>query len=1177
MNELIRKHSKLGDYIRAFNSLPDIDKRYEFEDIGGLFLKQHPLYGPTVYSSNTKEVPEKKQKEWNIVGLRGKGADWWCDSKVFGGAVAAEVKYQHDETKSLKMKKFGDKDKFLQKANVVEKVMITNVTSVSRFVEEYADDWTYIFGDDIFRPDVYKRMRDIALAEEHNQKAVVLKPDTPISYRISEMGFDEGSDLFHKNSIEIDAHNDIVSQIKKFCNARTIWQKPTASGKGFDCILYWKNCFKPYLLLQNKKKKTFITCTVSPSLAILSGNVEKQRYDIDARGDIVSLYILASAGDGDTGGKQEINSLKTKAKILKQMELYEKIEKAIKTGGHIHIETTIHSYWKLAEILISLKITGDFMYIDEVKNTVLDESSKIDHKYTQCLFDKYAKWLVRVGADANEREVTDSEGEQISTSMKNTELWRSKSINWEEDEVTSRGWKRRARPEVGIYDVNYLPPNIASLILNKKNGVIIKDTDAGGMKVNLEWRLDLEFMALRLLECDRKYPFYKVRTIERSKGFEKYATKVWPAIVKQHGDARSPEIKRLLKFSFLGIYREGNSHNKILSFVESIPDNYPDGAVIIQVKKLCEGWDPVDGWIDAVGFADTSTSPSLISQFIGRGARLDKKRKFMDLPIWFTQIIDSNDDVSIPHFMKVVDSVTTDLSDGKNINESIKMHDYTNAGNPSSTNSRGSKTYKGVIAQGGFLNAFVNTKRFGRFSPFVSVVEEIYHTNKDIWYSTEYNNVGRQKIIKEVITNKKFKEFFQQFKNYSNKRHMMSKIMKGTYFLLPFELKKNALTNCKKAKEFYRKDVRRQAYNWLITTKDIVEQEQENLKDYVGLKHEGIVMQLIVKIRENSEVDVNRQISYWGTKGNGSLIKSYPNSGKLLVTLFRNSITEFINKVEEFTNEMCNDYMELQKKTVTNSYTGPTVGKLKKMVMEKYNYTSRTARTLDNIKSSLTREQLEITTKKNIKLAMSIYKNIHYNETLSDKFANVTERNTRFIEECENQGLIVANLVANPVHTAINPNISKEFRKEHDVYWNKHTAQLGISARNEYINGVSKSFIMHDKEYPSRMHAARKLGVGMKCMMKLENHRPDLYYFKDKGPSTPKECTFHITPNNYSTVRTYLMPNDYSHGPSWWNEKSAKYPKEYYTEIRLPTEQEIIDGRVGLNKSRKIKSLKEVA
>ena len=783
MNNLIIKNTTLNNYLKDFNNLSDIDKRYEFENIAGLFLKQHSVYGPNVYSSNSNQVPQNKQKEWNIVGLGIKGADWWCDSKMLGGAVPVEVKYQHDETKSLKMKKFGDKDKFLQKANIVEKVMITNVTSVSKFVEEYADDWTYIFGDDVWTPETYKRMRDVALAENKKQKISLKLPDI-VSYRKSEAGPDKGSSEFHENSMR-DGHIDVENQIEKYGNARTLWEKPTAAGKGYDPILYWNNFLKPYIISNNPKKKFFLTCTVNPQLTVLRGNAKKQKEQILASKSATKLRILAS----DNDEKQELNSVKTVAKVITQDQLHDEIENAInsKEYAHIHVETTIHSYYKLAEILTSLNIDkSDFLYIDEVKNTTQDK----DSRYAMCLFDTNAKWLVRIGADANILELVDDKGNQLPTSMKNKKLWRSISVCWSEKDVTSRGWKRKTSPEVSVFDISNLHPSIVSLIENQKNGIIIKDKDAGGMIVNLEWRLSLETLAVKLINSNRKFPLIKVNTIKRAKSFEEYATKVWPTIVRQHGDSRNPKIKRLLNMPFLSIYREGNTHNKIISFVENIRTEYPEGANVIQVKKLNEGWDPTDGWVDSIQFIDASGSATLISQFVGRGARLDPLRIHMDLPVLMVKLIDSKNDLSIPYFFREVQSVCDRLGIGDNISESVIFHDYTNKGNPGSVKSKGSKNFRGIFAQGGFLEALKGFEKLGgRYNPYVSVVEEIFNTAKKTLYDAPFDMKSRIVLKDNIINNKDFKEYLQ---GHHQPAYHLTNIMKGRVMLLPYNQRREA-------------------------------------------------------------------------------------------------------------------------------------------------------------------------------------------------------------------------------------------------------------------------------------------------------------------------------------------------------------------------------------------------
>jgi len=1196
MNELIIKHSNLSDYTRAFNSMSHKEQEDEFENIGGLWAKQSPKYGPVVYSSNVKnEIPRKKQVEWGIlkdgINLGNKGADWWADTT--SGPVALECKYQHEEQslsqekkKSLGMHKFGDKDKFLQSTNAVEKVMITSADRTSRHVQVYAEDWILISGDMIFEPLVYKRMRQVALAEKQNQLAAFVKPKI-ISYRPSEAGPDMGSDAFHKDTMK-DGHTDVINQITQHGNARSLWKKPTAAGKGYDPILYWKDFLSPYLIAQNPKQNVFITCTVSPQLTVLNGNTEKQLEQIDATGSNVRVRILASSRNRDD--KDELNALKSKAVVINKFDLDDEIEKALKskTHTHFHIETTVHSYYKLADILRSKKITGDFLYIDEVKNTTQEEDS--DH--AMCLFDNHAVWLVRIGADANTVEHTDTRGNQTPTSMGNTELWRTTGVEWQEIDATSRGWKRWTEPGVGMFDIRNLHPSILSLVSQQKNGVMIKDN---GFTVNLEWRLHLEVLAKRLVQCDRRFPLLKVNSLERAKLFEQYATKVWPEIINSlPGDARRPEVKRLLNMPFLSIYRAGNSHNKILSFVESIPTDYKNGAFVIQVKKLNEGWDPTDGWVDYIGFVDASGSRTLISQLVGRGARNDPARKYKGLPVLMIKVVDSENEYSIPYAFREIEGVCHSLGAGNNIDDSLTIFDYTNKGRPGSIKSRGSKSYRGIYTQGGWNNAYVGFKRNGRYNPYASVVEDVYHTYKDVWYDAYNDNLKRQNLNQEIIENEKFVEFFSQYKDETTRRGKVSHIMKGMHFLMRYEFQKEARTKYQKSIGNYRQDVRGSAYNWLIETRDAI--TQAKLGDYLGLADKAIVSQLILQVRKTTKVLEKREMSYASQTINVRLLRMYPTTGKILETLFRNALDEFINNVRELENEINNDYMDLQKKTTSNSANGTMAGILKRIVANKYGLIPDIEKVVNNlkgenvnrkVKSSLTKEELEITYKKNIKIAMSIYENIHYNETLSDKFANVTERNTRFIEECENQGLIV-NLVASPVHTVINPNMSKEFRKEHDAYWNIVNAKNAVADRKEYVNGVAKPFIADGKEYPSKPHADRDLrldSVHKRPLDALLNFRPDLYYYKETGPGTPIKVQFIVTPHGeVSTVQDAfkldLENKRITTSGSWWANRVKNYPEEYYTDTRIPTQEEVLTGKArnyGTGTSRRTKCNKEVA
>ena len=1145
--KLIEENSTVKEYLRAFNKLDDSDKPFEFEDYCGFFLMQQASLGPEVYTSNTpneffKKVPKHLQKLWGIENLGIKAVDWYCNSNIFG-ATGVSVKYQHDNEKSINKKKSGtgDSNDYLAGTNIEKKILITNVTSVSKDVHEYASDWDYIFGGDVWSEDVYQNIRNIVLS--FNKQTKVIKTLTPVSYRVSENGPDKGTDSFHRDSMAA-KHNTIMQHLLTTSSINTLSIKPTAAGKGNDPILYWKDFLKPALIKENPKKKTFITCTVNPHLTVLRGNLDKQLYDIRARKDLVDVFVLASAiGRDET---EELNGIGVMAKIVDQFKLDEEIEKKVKQGGHIHIETTIHSYYKLKAILESQKLVGDYLYIDEVKNTVVDE----DSRYAECLWDY---WRIREGADANVVEAKDKDGNQLTTSMKNTTTWSVIGTEWKEIDVTSRNWKRRTKLELSMYDVTRLPVQVSKLFQNRKNGFIIKDN---GFVVNLEWRLFLESLAIKLLNSNRKYPLVKLTTVKRSLEFQKYATKVWPSIVKQHGDARSPEVKRLLKFSFLSIYSKGNSHDKIINLVDNVVEDYPDGCVVLQVKKLCEGWDPTDGWVDMIGFADSSASKTLISQFIGRGARLDANREKMDLPVMIINLINSQEDFSVPNIFKVISQVADDLELGENINDSITFHDYTNKGQPSSAKSRGVKYFKGIFTQGGWLDAFIGYKKEGNTSPYTYIVEELYDSYSDEWYTTIYNNYEREKISSKIIKDERFSEWLNQYKNEGGKKAKIHAIMTGKYFCLTFDTRKKARKRYQLALLSAKQDFRSSAMIWCRTTEEFL--ADSHTYDFIGLKRSAIITKINTLVSKKCDVYWRRKISPDSKYKNNVLLKNYPVTGKILVDRYIKTINDFCNDVEKKTKEVNQRYEYLQTKTLSQASGGTMSGLIKDRILDEFNISQKIT---DNIRakisSSLTTEECQKHVSNNMKLVISLFKK----HAFSKKFKTSEEFRNFILNELEKNDFTTTK---GDYHINILPNLPKSLRKKYDAHMRQRSANLTVKNRKSYVVGTAKEYVALGKTYPSKGHAERDLGYKVNM---LENYRADLFYFKDKGPGEPAKFIFYTTPTIACSKRKAFAKEktDMKCEHSWWGKMSKEYPEKYYKEVRIAEIEEILNKNVHAN------------
>ena len=776
MTTLVKKYSKLHSYLDAESKLTADEKQKEFEHLVGLFLKTDPYYGPTVYDPNTNNVPSTFIKRNNIghllAGQKSKGADWYTEC---GGGTAVEVKYQHDDS-SIKLGKLSPKEVALNKTNITHRVLATNLSRVSREIVEYLDNWTYIFGEQIYTEEVYQRIRQYVLTPK---KKTVL---TECGYR-SDTIITPGSTQFHEDSIK-DLFDEIVAQIGYDGVARCLSIKPTASGKSYDPILIWKHFLEKFF-----NEKHLLTCTVNPSLTVLAGNMTKQVKDIVARHAKTRVVVLAGDVRKGMEDPEELNLIKSEAEVVDKKSIIDVWLDWMQGNYHLHIETTIHSYHIIGELMIADQVTGDFMYIDEVKHTVQEE----DSEWATCLFDACGAWTVRVGADANPVEATDEQGNQIPTSMHNKDLWRNFTkpgqlapVVWEEGDVTARGWKRKTKLKVHVYDVNNLPVELQRAVHDKKSAVV----KINGIMAPQEWVFALDAHAWYMLNHPtRRFPMLNFNTRDRVAKFIKFAEYAWPEIVKQHGDRRNPEISRLLDTPFIDIYSNGTTHNKIQRLVDGIPANYPTGAIVCQVKKLSEGWDPKDGWVDSISFVDNSGSKIRIAQTIGRGQRLGGGLD--DVVVHHTMIVDPQNQLEVKREFAIVSRVAEALESGQNIDDLITFFDHTNPSVPGAVRNKGSKNLRPIWElDGGLMGAFKGFYQNGGFNPFASVVEEIFQKYHAGYMALDpiRGNTRTTKAYIESVANE-YKEYFNQYKNYVGKRTTFGNIMRGTHPLLPVNLK----------------------------------------------------------------------------------------------------------------------------------------------------------------------------------------------------------------------------------------------------------------------------------------------------------------------------------------------------------------------------------------------------
>ena len=784
MTTLVKKCKTLKDYIKAEEKLSNDLKTTEFEDYVGLWLKCNPIYSPhtAIFSPNNNyEVPLQYLKKYKLHGIADKGQksegfDWY--KLTDDSAIGFECKYQHNN-KSIKGSKLAIKEVAANKSLIKNRILVTNQSTVSAFVREKLDNWGVIYGDEVYTEESFQRIKYFLKYK---------KPQDflPVDYRVDEK-FEIGSQEFHKKNIK-EIWDCCLKQLRsKHGHAMVLSEKPTGSGKGFDPILLENDYIKPYFTGEN-----ILTCTVNPQLTVLTGNIKKRLSDSIARNSNTKYIVVASDPINSIDDAEQLQLARSMVTVVSSDKLIDEILDWQEGNYDLHIETTIHSYKHIGAIIDSENIEGHFMYIDEVKVTVLEDST-----FTQCIDNNYGKWKIRVGADANFIEAKNDKGEHMWFSMGNTKLWRDRVI-WEEEDVVKRGWKRKTVPEVYLYDIAQISdPNLKEMLGEGK----LFDFNYNGTAIPKMWAISVHMIVNYFFtHPSRQYYFNQLNSKENVAKFVKFAEKFSKEVALQKGDLRNPTVKKIYNMKWVDIYANGNTHNKILRTLDGVPVNYPNQLVVVnQVKKASMGWDPDNGWVDTISFTDQTNSKVRASQTIGRGQR--NGRGLDDVRVAIPLVYDSSDEYSVKNDgMKVLQQVTNTLFDGKNIQDDIIFYDFSNSSTPS-TGTRGKKHKRSVFNLDAttFAGAYKFFTKNNLWSPYSSIVEAIYYDLQSHWDNAKYGTINSPRELNDSIMKKEeYKEFLVKYDS-KNNHLMLSSIRMGNFHLLPIELKIDAK---KKYKEF---------------------------------------------------------------------------------------------------------------------------------------------------------------------------------------------------------------------------------------------------------------------------------------------------------------------------------------------------------------------------------------
>ena len=769
------------------NHTPQL-RRELFEWLSRDYLNTHDIYGQEEWYL-PENLPSNIIQNLDLSDLiAGKSTKGFDIASMHNSGSIAECKLL-DDGSTFKFKELANKDKFLDSTNVKNRILIIRADGISKQIERL-DNWTIITDDEVLCETTWKKIKQYVSA----QKIDIPRPYT---YRTA---LPNGSTAKHKKIIEKIwriLQGQIIATPQEV--ASLIAQLPSSVGKGTLPILLWYNFIRPYLTKVKKKKNT-IRIVVNPDLTVLSANLKKSLSHIRGLGKYTPnklngdrVIVVASdvkKGTDDAQMLSAIQSLTTTCK--KDTDIIKTIDES---KGDIEIQTVVgHSYTKLAKIIKALGLTVDFKYLDEVKHTVQDE----DSIYVDTLKDLYPT-MIRLGADANIRDdIEEINGKQQLTfaSMSNKNTWKEIYQPITEKEAGDLGWKRYTKLHVYPFPDSVLPANLKNALeVNKTGYVKIKGSTE---QFPFFWFVSLYALArYRLENPARQHTMLSFSRIDNVKLFKRIFDVVWPLLVKTYGDERNPTVKRLANLQFHNIYAHGKNTIERLRYVNSIPDNHND-SIIGQVRILGEGWDPENGWLDSQMFADPSNSSIRIYQTTQRSARIGNdiyNPKFKYNELIMISLVDTNQDpvFGINKLNSTIRNVATKLEIGKDsIDELVHIHEFKNINVPGGRKTKGSKTFRACweMDDSELKKSFKSYYNDGSFNPFEDLVNEIFNDSLEIYQIGTFKNAHKQrKIIEGIVSNRKYENFFGQYKN---PKSVVHQIRSGGHSALSIETKTKA-------------------------------------------------------------------------------------------------------------------------------------------------------------------------------------------------------------------------------------------------------------------------------------------------------------------------------------------------------------------------------------------------
>lgn len=598
LKKIINHHS---DELSFWAKIQNDDNRYLlFEEFVANYLKA-TLPGDT-YWLDTDVVPADIADEHNFThllkGMRSEGADIINISK--NGAIAYEVKWKDDDTKSIVLGLIAPKVLAIGSTKITQLICCTNSTSASANVFNYGGDVGFMYQDTFFSKEAF----DIVKKFTNKKVKKVYRALTPRDAFFSKV-LDDNDSKF-KNHLKTN------SVPYKELRVRTFMHWPAATGKGSLPRLAYDMTYEK---CWNYKKDGYpINTVVNPTLAVLKGNLTKVvEHSLALK---LNEEHVIFAGDVTRGAPttDELAMLRSITKVFKKKkEFIEYIRSNPEKTIWVH--TTIHGYTNLAEIINDLGKSIYFSHIDEVHHAAQPDWSD----WKNSLDDTTCKVNIRFMTSANKR-MQETGTAQMTYSMGHPDFCDYETLPLTEKKAYQLGYKRKTNILYTGYDKKSFPEEMIEQFLDKDRNPMIK---VAGTKapVPLTWFMAADALIKFKLEYEvHKHTLLTLNRIDDCVKFAEFFEAIRIPLLALH-EVDKETFHRLSKAKIFVADTKSSNTVKILKEVSLIPKKNDD-SFIIHCMLLGEGWDPEDGWLDSSMFVDPTWSDIRIYQTLNRATRI---------------------------------------------------------------------------------------------------------------------------------------------------------------------------------------------------------------------------------------------------------------------------------------------------------------------------------------------------------------------------------------------------------------------------------------------------------------------------------------------------------------------------------------------------------------------------